>query len=243
MSTPIIIIPARLTATRLPGKPLADIGGEPMILHVWRRACAARLGPVLVAADSLDIASVIERAGGEALLTEPGHVSGSDRIYEALQRFDPGGRFDPIINLQGDVPTIDPGDLAAVLAPLDELAADIATLAAPMASEKELHDPNVVKVGGQSLPSGHIRALFFGREPTRDHGALYHHVGIYAYRRAALERFIALPPSARERQERLEQLRALDHDMRIDAALVAKPAFGVDTPADLERARMLLRRQ
>lgn len=241
MPTPIIIIPARLAATRLPGKPLAEIGGEPMIVHVWRRACAAELGPVLVAADSHKIMNAVAKAGGEAILTSPDHVSGSDRIYEALERFDPSRRFDPIINLQGDVPTIDPADLAAVLTPLVEPAADIATLAAPISNEDELNDPNVVKVGGQLLPSGHLHALFFGRAPAEDRCPLYHHIGIYAYRRAALERFIGQPPSQRERQERLEQLRALDHGMRIDVALVAKPAFGVDTPADLERARMLLR--
>jgi 3-deoxy-manno-octulosonate cytidylyltransferase (CMP-KDO synthetase) len=243
MSQKIIIIPARLAATRLPGKPLAEIGGEAMIVHVWRRACAAGLGPVLVAADCAEIAETIARAGGKAVLTRPDHHSGSDRILQALAAFDPGRRFDIVINLQADLPTLDPAYLAKVLCPLAEPAADIATLAAPILSAEELNDPNVVKVGGRALPSGHVEALAFSRAAGAVTGPLYHHIGLYAYRRAALERFVALPPSALERRERLEQLRALENGLRIDVALVEKAAFGVDTPADLERARAILRQK
>jgi 3-deoxy-D-manno-octulosonate cytidylyltransferase len=241
MFQPIILIPARLAATRLPRKPLADIGGEAMIVHVWRRASATGLGPVLVAADNAEIAETVVRAGGQAILTRPDHVSGSDRISEALAAFDPERRYDVVINLQGDLPMIDPAYIAASLAPLAEPAVDIATLAAPIARAETLSDPNVVKVGALPLPSGHLRALYFGRAADWDKGPLYHHIGLYAYRRAALERFIALPPSPRERHEKLEQLRALENGMRIDVALVEKPAFGVNTPADLERARAILR--
>lgn len=243
MPATIIIIPARLAATRLPGKPLAEIAGEAMIVHVWRAACAAGIGPVLVAADCAEIAEEVSRAGGRAVLTRPDHPSGSDRILEAIAGFDPGRRFDIVLNLQGDLPLIDPAYLAKALGPLAEPATDIATLAAPLASEAELRDPNVVKVGGARLPSGHLNALYFGRSPAFDAGPLYHHIGLYAYRRAALERFVALPPSPLERREGLEQLRALENGMRIDVALVDKPAFGVDTPADLERARAILRQR
>jgi 3-deoxy-manno-octulosonate cytidylyltransferase (CMP-KDO synthetase) len=242
MSQPIIIIPARLAATRLPGKPLAKIGGEAMIVHVWRRACASGLGPVLVATDSAEIAEAVAGAGGKAQLTWPDHPSGSDRILEALLAFDPAGRFDIVLNLQADLPTIDPAYLAQALRPLAEPAADIATLAAPILSLEELGDPNVVKVSGLPLPSGHLQALTFGRAAAGE-GPHYHHIGLYAYRRAALERFVALPSSPLERRERLEQLRALKNGMRIDVALVDKPALGVDTPADLERARAILRQR
>ncbi len=242
MSQSIIIIPARLAATRLPGKPLADIGGEAMIVHVWRRACASELGPVLVAADSAEIVEAIAGAGGEAVLTRPDHSSGSDRILEALAAFDPGRRFDVVLNLQADLPTIEPACLASVLRPLAEPEADIATLAAPISSLEELNDPNVVKVAGMPLPSGHLKALTFSRAATGK-GPHYHHIGLYAYRRAALERFVALPPSPLERRDRLEQLRALENGIRIDVALVDKPALGVDTPADLERIRAILRQR
>ncbi len=243
MSAPIIVIPARLAATRLPGKPLVEIGGEPMIIHVWRRACASRLGPVLVAADCAEIAEAVASAGGSVVLTSPDHLSGSDRVCEALAAFDPGRRFDIVVNLQGDLPTIDPAHLGKAVAALGEAATDIGTLAAPISSDQELADPNIVKVGGLRLPSGHLKALYFGRAAAWDEGPLYHHIGLYAYRRAALERFAALPPSPRECRERLEQLRALENGMRIDVALIDKPAFGVDTPADLERARAILRQR
>ncbi len=241
MSAPIILIPARLAANRLPGKPLADICGAPMIVHVWRRATAAALGPVLVATDSEAIAETVRAAGGKAVLTRPDHLSGSDRICEALQNFDPRGDFDPVINLQGDVPTIAPSALAAALAPLADEGVDIATLAAPISCMEERADPNVVKLAGAPLSATRLRALYFSRAAAAGEGPLYHHIGVYAYRRQALERFVALPPSALERREKLEQLRALEAGMRIDVELVEEVAFGVDTPADLERARALLR--
>lgn len=242
MSAPIILIPARLAANRLPGKPLADIGGVAMIVHVWRRATEAALGPILVATDSEAIAATIRAAGGKAVLTRADHCSGSDRIHEALHTFDPGGDFDIVINLQGDLPTIPPTYLAAVLAPLADAAVDIATLAAPIIRAEERDDPNVVKIIGTPLSVTRLRAFYFTRAAAPwGEGPLYHHIGLYAYRRKALERFVALPPSALERREKLEQLRALEAGMRVDVELVAEVAFGVDTPADLDRARALLR--
>ena len=243
---PIVIIPARLASTRLPDKPLADIRGEPMIVHVWRRALEAAVGPVLVACGDAPIADVVRKAGGDAVLTRPDHASGSDRIFEALQAVDPGGRHDAVVNLQGDLPTVDPQAIRACLAPLDEPAVDIGTIATLIASEEERQNPNMVKAAvafaatqpGQP-PIG--RALYFSRLPVpAGEGPHYHHVGIYAYRRAALGRFIALPPAPLEKRERLEQLRALEAGMRIDVALVDSAPFGVDTPADLARARAIL---
>lgn len=242
MPGPIIIIPARLAANRLPSKPLAEICGEAMIVHVWRRAMEAALGPVLVATDSEAIAETVRAAGGKAVLTRPDHMSGSDRIFEALQSFDPRGGCDVVINLQGDLPLIAPAYLAAALTPLAEPSVDIATLAAPITRQEERDDPNIVKVIGAPLSSARLRALYFTRAIAPwGEGPLYHHIGLYAYRRGALERFVALPPSALERREKLEQLRALEAGMRIDVALVEEAAFGVDTPADLDRARTLLR--
>ncbi len=242
MPAPIILIPARLAAYRLPGKPLADLGGEAMIVHVWRRAVAAALGPVLVATDSEAIAEAIHAAGGKAILTRADHISGSDRIFEALQSFDPRYAFDMVVNLQGDLPLIDPSYLAEVLAPLAEAEVDIATLAAPITRPEERADPNVVKIVGAPLSATRLRALYFTRATAPwGEGPLYHHIGVYAYRRAALERFVTLPPSALERREQLEQLRALEAGMSIDIALVDEPVFGIDTPADLDRARALLR--
>jgi 3-deoxy-manno-octulosonate cytidylyltransferase (CMP-KDO synthetase) len=241
MSGPILIIPARLAAKRLPGKPLADIAGVPMIVHVWRRAIAAKIGRVLVATENDAIASAIRAAGGEAEMTGESHVSGSDRVSEALERVDPEGRHEIVVNLQGDLPLIAPADLATVLAPLTDPAVDIATLAAPIATAEERDDPNVVKVGGTALSPARLRALYFTRASAPwAEGTPYHHLGVYAYRRAALARFVALPPSPLEARERLEQLRALEAGMRIDVALVAEATFGVDTPADLERARAIL---
>jgi len=241
-SNPIVIIPARLAATRLPDKPLADIHGTPMIVHVWRRAAAAGVGPVIVAAGDPAIAEAVERAGGRAILTDPAHPSGSDRIFEALGKADPAGAHDTIVNLQGDLPAIEPDDVRAVLAPLAVPAVDIATLVAECTEDYERREPSVVKCVA-AFPAGVrvARALYFSRAavPAGD-GPLYHHIGIYAYRRAALARFVALPPSPLEQREKLEQLRALEAGMRIDAALVDRVPFGVDTPADLDRARALL---
>jgi 3-deoxy-manno-octulosonate cytidylyltransferase (CMP-KDO synthetase) len=239
---PIVLIPARLAATRLPEKPLADIRGAPMIVHVWRRAVEAKVGPVIVAAGERAIADAVERAGGRAILTGAHHLSGTDRIFEALGKADPEGKHDVVVNLQGDLPAIDPADVRAVLAPLADPAVDIATLVAECREEYERREPSVVKCVTAFAPGKRVaRALYFSRAPVPSgDGPLYHHIGIYAFRRPALARFVALPPSPLEKRERLEQLRALEAGMRIDAALVDKVPFGVDTPADLERARALL---
>ncbi len=239
---PLVVIPARLAASRLPGKPLADIHGEPMIVHVWRRAMAAGIGPVLVAAQEPEIARAIEAAGGVARLTRADHASGSDRVFEAVQAVDPQGRHDVVVNLQGDLPTLHPALIAQVLAPLANPAVDIATLAAEIREPAEMDDPGVVKAVAALAADRRIaRALYFTRArcPAGE-GPLFHHIGIYAYRRAALARFVALPPSPLERREKLEQLRALEAGMRIEVALVDTVPLGVDTPADLARARALL---
>jgi 3-deoxy-manno-octulosonate cytidylyltransferase (CMP-KDO synthetase) len=241
MADVLILIPARMAASRLPGKPLADIGGEPMIVHVLRRAQAAELGPVVVATDSTEIAAIVDKAGGTAVMTRADHASGSDRIFEALGKVDSAGRAGIIVNLQGDLPTLAPSAIAAVLVPLADDAADIATLAAEIKVAEERTNPNVVKVVGTPVAPSRLRALYFTRAtaPTGD-GPLYHHIGIYAYRRAALERFVGLAPSPLELRERLEQLRALEAGMRIDVELVDTVPLGVDTPEDLERARSML---
>jgi 3-deoxy-manno-octulosonate cytidylyltransferase (CMP-KDO synthetase) len=232
-----------MAATRLPGKPLADIDGKPMILHVLERARAADVGPVFVATDAPEIASAIEGAGGRAVLTRPGHVSGSDRIFEALGKIDPDGKVKVVINLQGDLPTVEPETIRAVLAPLADPAVDIATVAAPIVEESERADPNVVKVIGTPVGPKRLRALYFtrARAPAGE-GPLYHHIGLYAFRRAALETFVGLQPSELERRERLEQLRALEAGMRIDVAIVDAVPLGVDTSADLKKARALISR-
>jgi 3-deoxy-manno-octulosonate cytidylyltransferase (CMP-KDO synthetase) len=236
-----------MASTRLPGKPLADIRGEPMIVHVWRRALEADLGPVLVAAAEAEIVAAIKKAGGEAVLTRPDHPSGSDRIFEALTAFDPKGGFDAVVNLQGDLPTLDPGIAKAAFRLLDDAEVDIGTVGAVISRPEERDDPNVVKAvvalassktsGGKTTG----RALYFSRAtvPTGP-GPHFHHIGLYAYRRDALARFVALPPGQLEQRERLEQLRALENGMRIDLALVDTVPLGVDTPADLERARRML---
>jgi 3-deoxy-manno-octulosonate cytidylyltransferase (CMP-KDO synthetase) len=237
----LILIPARMASTRLPGKPLADIAGQPMIVQVMRRAEAAALGPVVVATDDQTIAKVVETAGGRAVMTQPDHPSGSDRIFEALGIVDPHGHARIVVNVQGDLPTLASADLAAALGPLDDPAVDIATLAAEIKNPRERENPNVVKVIGTPIGPGRLRALYFTRAtaPAGD-GPLYHHIGLYAYRRAALGRFVGLPPSPLERRERLEQLRALEAGMRIDVALVDTVPLGVDTPEDLETARAML---
>ncbi|MCU0885987.1 MAG: 3-deoxy-manno-octulosonate cytidylyltransferase [Beijerinckiaceae bacterium] len=241
MSDPLILIPARLAATRLPNKPLADINGQPMIVHVWRRAMEAGIGPVAVATDSVEIARAVDAAGGVAVMTRVDHQSGSDRIKEAADALDPEGRHGVIVNLQGDFPTIDPAAIAISIEPLADPAVDIATLAAEIIDEDEKTAPSVVKLIGTMLSPGRMRALYFTRAtaPTGE-GPLYHHVGVYAYRRRALERFVSLPPSPLEQREKLEQLRALEDGMRIDARLIGHVPRGVDTQADLERARTLL---
>jgi len=242
---PIVVIPARRRATRLPDKPLAEIAGEPMIVHVWRRAVVADAGPVLVACDDAAVAEAVEAAGGRAVLTDETCASGSDRAHQAVEHLDPAGTHDAVVNLQGDLPAIDPADVRACLDPLADDAVDIATLAAPIAEAGERDDPNVVKVAaGLSAARPKARALYFSRAPipwnATGEGELHHHIGIYAYRRAALARFVAMPPAPLETREKLEQLRALEAGMRIDVARVDRVPLGVDTPADLARARELL---
>ena len=238
----LILIPARLHSTRLPGKPLADIAGLPMIVQVLRRAEEAKIGPVVVATDDESIFTAVEKAGGRAVMTRADHPSGSDRIFEALGLVDPDGRAKVVVNVQGDLPTLEPGDLAASLAPLADPAVDIATLAAEIKKLEERTNPNVVKVIGSPISPKRLRALYFTRAtaPSGD-GPLYHHIGLYAYRRAALERFVHLPPSPLELRERLEQLRAIEAGMRIDVTIVDSVPLGVDTPEDLETARKTLR--
>jgi 3-deoxy-manno-octulosonate cytidylyltransferase (CMP-KDO synthetase) len=238
----LILIPARMASTRLPGKPLADIAGLPMIVQVLRRAEAARLGPVVVACDDETIAAAVEKAGGRALLTRADHTSGSDRIFEALGVVDPKSKARIVVNVQGDLPTIAPADIAAALTPLDDPAVDIATLAAEIKKPEERTNPNVVKVAGPLLSPRRLRALHFTRTPAPlGDRPLYHHIGLYAYRRAALERFVKLPPSPNEKKENLEQLRAMDDGMRIDVTIIDSVPLGVDTPEDLETARAMLR--
>ncbi|MGB8401656.1 3-deoxy-manno-octulosonate cytidylyltransferase [Bradyrhizobium sp.] len=237
----LVLIPARMAATRLPGKPLLEIAGLPMIIHVLRRAEAAQIGRVAVATDTPEIAAAVKSHGGEAVMTRADHPSGSDRIYEALQTLDPEGRTEIVVNLQGDFPTIRPENIRGVLPPLDDPAVDIATLAAEIHTEEESTNPNVVKAVGSPIGPQRLRALYFTRAtaPYGD-GPRYHHIGLYAYRRAALARFVSLPPSPLESQEKLEQLRALEAGMRIDVTIVDTVPRGVDTPADLETARRIL---
>ena len=238
----LVVIPARMAASRLPGKPLADIGGIPMIVHVWRRAMEAGIGPVVVAAAEAEIAWAVEQAGGHAVLTRPDHPSGSDRVFEALEAIDPEGRVETVVNLQGDLPTLDPALVRAAIAPLANPAVDLATLAVEIVEARERTDPNVVKAILSVEEGSRIaRALYFTRATAPSgEGPLYHHIGLYAWRRVALARFVTLPPAPLERRERLEQLRALEAGMRIDAAIVDTVPLGVDTPADLDRARAML---
>jgi 3-deoxy-manno-octulosonate cytidylyltransferase (CMP-KDO synthetase) len=240
MPDTIILIPARMASTRLPGKPLADIAGLPMIVHVLRRAQEAKIGEAVVATDSEAIQAAVEKFGGRAVMTRANHLSGSDRIYEALEAIDPEHRVGVVVNVQGDLPTIDPADIRAALGPLSDPAVDIATIAAVITNPAELTNPNVVKVSGASVTASRLRGTTFTRANATGPGPHYHHIGLYAYRRAALERFVKLPPSANEQRERLEQLRTLDAGMRIDVALVKSVPLGVDTPEELAKARALL---
>jgi 3-deoxy-manno-octulosonate cytidylyltransferase (CMP-KDO synthetase) len=240
MADTIILIPARFASTRLPGKPLADMHGVPMIVHVLRRAEAARIGDAIVATDSEAVAAAVEKAGGRAVMTRSDHESGSDRIYEALEAVDPEHRIEIIVNVQGDLPTIGVDDIRAALKPLTDRNVDIATLAALITGPAERTNPNIVKVYGSEIAPGRLHATTFTRQNAAGPGPHYHHIGLYAYRRATLERFVKLPPSARERHEKLEQLRALDNGMRIDVMIVNSIPLGVDTPEDLEKARKLL---
>jgi 3-deoxy-manno-octulosonate cytidylyltransferase (CMP-KDO synthetase) len=239
MST-LVLIPARMASTRLPGKPLADIAGRPMIVHVAARAAESGLGRVAVATDSADVAEAVRAHGFEAVMTRDDHQSGSDRIFEALGALDPDGKVETVVNVQGDLPTIDPRTIRAALAPLAEPSVDIATLGVEIVRDDEKTNPNVVKIVGSPLSERRLRALYFTRATAPwGEGPLYHHIGLYAYRRAALVRFVALKPSPLERREKLEQLRALEAGMRIDAEIVSAVPLGVDTPEDLERARRI----
>ncbi|PWR21804.1 3-deoxy-manno-octulosonate cytidylyltransferase [Zavarzinia compransoris] len=238
----VVVIPARMASTRLPGKPLAGIAGAPMIVQVWRRAVEAGIGPVIVAAAEPEIAAAVTAAGGTAVLTAPDLPSGSDRIAAALAIADPAGTAEIVVNVQGDLPTIDPGVIRAALLPLADPAVDISTLAAEIRVEAERTNPNVVKAVVAWAADGRTgRALYFTRA-TAPHGAgaHWHHIGLYAYRRPALTRFVGLPPSPLEQREKLEQLRALEAGMRIDVVAVDTVPLGVDTPEDLERARAIL---
>jgi 3-deoxy-manno-octulosonate cytidylyltransferase (CMP-KDO synthetase) len=241
----LVLIPARMASTRLPGKPLRDIAGLPMIVHVLRRAAAAGIGRVAVATDTLEIAEAVMAHGGEAVMTRADHPSGSDRVFEALTRLDPKGEAEIVVNVQGDFPTIAPDNIRDVLPPLHDPAVDIATLAAAIHTEEEATNPNVVKAVGSPVKGAsggrRMRALYFTRAAApHGEGPRFHHIGLYAYRRAALERFVKLPPSPLELQEKLEQLRALEAGMRIDITIVDTVPRGVDTAADLETARRIL---
>ncbi len=243
----LVLIPARMASTRLPGKPLADICGLPMIVQVAMRAKEADVGRIIVATDSEDIVAAVTAAGFDAVLTGAHHQSGSDRIFEALQMADPDGRVRTVINVQGDLPTVEPASVAAAFAPLADPSVDIGTIAAVIDNEADRTNESVVKIVGSPkliggvLSERQLRALYFTRATAPwGAGPLLHHIGLYAYRRAALERYVALPPSPLEIRERLEQLRALEAGMRIDVEVVDAVPLGVDTPADLERARRLL---
>lgn len=237
----LVLIPARMASTRLPGKPLADIAGLPMIVQVARRAREADVGRIIVAVDHQDTYDAVESAGFEVVMTRGDHQSGSDRIFEAVQKADPDGKIDVVVNVQGDLPTIEPESVRAALRPLENSSVDIATLTVGISDEHEKTNPNVVKVVGSPLSPTRLRALYFTRATAPyGPGPLYHHIGLYAYRRKALERFVSLGPSVLEKRESLEQLRALEAGMRIDVEIVDSVPLGVDTPADLEKARAIL---
>jgi 3-deoxy-manno-octulosonate cytidylyltransferase (CMP-KDO synthetase) len=240
---PIVLIPARMASTRLPGKPLADMNGAPMIVHVWRRAMEAQIGPVIVACAEQEIAAAIRKAGGEAILTNPDHPSGSDRIWEALTLHDPRDYHDAVINLQGDLPTIDPSAIRASYELLKNPETDIGTLAVAIENEADKKASQIVKaVFDREAGKDSGRALYFTRVPAPSgDGPLYHHVGIYAYRRDALARFVKAPPSPLEQREKLEQLRALSLGLRIDVAVINTVPLGVDTPEELEKARQMVK--
>ncbi|MBB6488086.1 3-deoxy-manno-octulosonate cytidylyltransferase [Rhizobium lusitanum] len=237
----LVLIPARMASTRLPGKPLADICGLPMIVQVAKRAREAAIGRIIVAVDDQNVYDAVANAGFDVVMTRGDHQSGSDRIYEALQAADPHGRAEIVVNVQGDLPTIDPETIRASLRPLENPAVDIATLTVEIKDEEEKTLPSVVKVVGSPISDSRLRALYFTRTTAPyGNGPLYHHIGLYAYRRSALEKFVSLGPSTLERRESLEQLRALEAGMRIDVEIVDTVPLGVDTPKDLEKARRIL---
>jgi 3-deoxy-manno-octulosonate cytidylyltransferase (CMP-KDO synthetase) len=239
---PVIVIPARMASTRLPGKPLADIAGLPMIVRVWKQAMAAKLGPVIVAAAEHEIADAIEKAGGTVVMTDADLPSGSDRVFQAVEKFDEAHKHDVVVNLQGDLPALHPSYIRAVAEVLARTGSDIATLAAEIDDPADYDNPSVVKpVVTWDVTGDRGRALYFtrARAPAND-GPLYHHIGIYAFRRDALSRFVKLPPSPLELREKLEQLRALEANMSIAVARVDSVPLSVDTPADLEKARAVI---
>ncbi|MDH3740110.1 MAG: 3-deoxy-manno-octulosonate cytidylyltransferase [Hyphomicrobiales bacterium] len=238
-SNTIVIVPARMSSTRLPGKPLADICGQPMIVHVWRRAIEAGVGPVLVAVAEQEIVDVVAAAGGDAVVTDPDLPSGSDRICAALQARDPNRQFRFIINLQGDLPLMDPKSISQCLAPLANEGMQISTLAAEITDREEIANPDVVKALADFTPGSDVAVAqdFVRQVPEDASGPFWHHIGIYAYRREALEAFVGLPVSPRERERKLEQMRAMDNGLPIAVVRVDTIPFGVDTPADLDRAR------
>lgn len=237
----LVLVPARMASTRLPGKPLADIAGLPMIVQVMRRAQEAGIGRVVVATDTAEVVAAVESHGGEAVMTRIDHESGSDRIFEALEKLDPAAEAKFVVNVQGDLPTIEGATIVRSLQPLIDGPADIATLASVIHVEAEKANPNVVKAVGSPLSPSRLRALYFTRATAPwGEGPLYHHIGLYAYRREALARFVSLPVSPLEKRERLEQLRALEAGMRIDIEIVDGVPLGVDTPEDLEKARAML---
>ena len=237
-----MVIPARMASTRLPGKPIADIAGEPMVVHCWRRAIEADVGPVIVACAESEVARVIEAVGGVAVMTDPALQSGSDRVAAALKKVDPDEKHDVILNLQGDLPTLDPDSIRSVLSGFSRIEVDIVTLACQITDKNEISNPNVVKAVISMESNTTVgRALYFSRASVpAGLGSYYHHIGIYAYRRAALFNFISLPVSNLEKREKLEQLRALEAGMNIEVVLVDTVPLGVDTPIDLDRARVLL---
>ena len=237
----LVLIPARMASTRLPGKPLADIAGLPMIVQVAKRAQEAEAGRIIVAVDDQAVYDTVAAAGFEVVMTRQDHQSGSDRIFEAVQKADPNAEMDFIINVQGDLPTIEPEAVRSSLRPLDNPSTDIATLTVEITEEHEKTNPSVVKVVGSPLSETRLRALYFTRATAPyGNGPLYHHIGLYAYRRTALAKFVSLGPSVLEKRESLEQLRALEAGMRIDVEIVDSVPLGVDTPADLEKARAIL---
>jgi len=241
MTNSLILIPARMASTRLPDKPLADINGLPMICHVVDRAREADIGEPVVACDHNDIFAAVEAHGAKAVMTSEAHESGSDRIWEAVEKIDPDGKADTIINVQGDLPAIEPITIRQSLAPLENADVHISTLAAQIVDEAEKTNPNVVKAIGTPIGENRLRALYFSRATTpHGEGPLYHHIGLYAYRREALKQFVSLPQSTLEKREKLEQLRALENGMRIDIELVDTVPHGVDTPEDLEKAKRML---
>jgi 3-deoxy-manno-octulosonate cytidylyltransferase (CMP-KDO synthetase) len=240
----LVLIPARMASTRLPGKPLADIAGLPMIVQVAKRAREAQVGRIIVAVDHQGVFDTVQAAGFDVVMTRDDHQSGSDRIFEAVLKADPDARMEYIVNVQGDLPTIEPEAVRASLRPLEDPDTDIATLAVEIREDHEKTNPNVVKVVGSPLSETRLKALYFTRATAPfGPGPLYHHIGLYAYRRAAIEKFVSLGPSTLEKRESLEQLRALEAGMRIDVEIVQSVPLGVDTPADLEKAHQILSRR